>query len=241
MAQGVAWAARAFGVSCTVIVPEEAPETKVAAIERLGGRVVRVPHERWWRALVESRVEEIEGFFVHPCQDDAVMAGNGTIGREILEDLPDPDVILIPFGGGGLTVGVASAVKAQRPQTAIYPVEPETAAPLQASLAADSPREIDYRATFVDGAGGRTVLDGMWPLVREVVDGSFSVSLEETASAIRILAERNRIVVEGAGALPVAAALGGRLDGEPRKIVCVVSGGNIDAAKLSVILAGGTP
>jgi threonine dehydratase len=238
MAQGVAWAAREAGVPCTVIVPEHAPETKVAAVERLGGRVMRVSFERWWQALIDGRMEGVEGLFVHPVEDERVMAGNGTIALEVLEDLPDPDAVLIPFGGGGLTVGIASALRALRPETKVYPVEPETAAPLAASLGAGSPQEVDYRASFVDGAGARTVLAGMWPRVKEVVDGSFVVSIEETAAAVRLLAERGRVLAEGAGALGVAAALAGRAGAG--KIVCIVSGGNIDFSVLGRILAGET-
>ena len=238
MAQGVAWAAREAGVTCTVIVPEHAPQTKLEAIERLGGAIVKVAYERWWQALTESRFEGVEGLFVHPVENELVMAGNGTIGLELLEDLPDPDLVLIPFGGGGLTVGIASAVKALRPETRVYPVEPETAAPLAASLAAGSPQEVEYRASFVDGAGARTVLGKMWPLVREAADGSFIASLEETSAAVRLLAERARVVAEGAGALGVAAALSGRAG--PGKLVCIVSGGNIDSAVLAGILTNGT-
>jgi threonine dehydratase len=238
MAQGVAWAARELGVACTVVVPEHAPATKVAAVERLGGRVVRVPFERWWQAIEESSFEHEPGLFVHPVQDAAVIAGNGTIGLEIAEDLPDLDVVLVPFGGGGLATGVGSAVKALRPRARVLAVEPETAAPLAASLAAGSPQEIDYRASFVDGAGGRSVLASMWPRVREIVDGALAVSLDETARAVRMLAERNRIVAEGSSTLPVAAAL---RDDDQGKIVCVVSGGNIDPARLAAILSGEIP
>jgi threonine dehydratase len=239
MGQGLAWAAREAGIPCTVIVPEHAPQTKLAAMERLGATIVKAPYDRWWQAIAESRFEGVEGRFVHPVEDDLVMAGNGTIGLEILEDLPDPDVVLIPFGGGGLTVGIASAIRAQRPGTRIFAVEPETAAALAASLDAGSPQEVDYTPSFVDGAGARTVLPKMWPLVSEVVDGSVKVSLEETAGAVRLLADRARVIVEGAGALGVAAALsGGAGEG---KIVCVVSGGNIDFSTLSTILAGRTP
>ena len=239
MAQGVAWAARELGLLCTVVVPDHAPQTKLAAIERLGGRVVKVPFERWWQAIEESCFEGAEGLFVHPVQDAGVMAGNGTIGLEILEDLPDPDAVLVPYGGGGLTSGIASALKQLRPETRIYAIEPETAAPLAASLAAGEPREIEYRPSFVDGAGGRSVLPKMWPLVRSLVDGALTVSLDETAAAVRLLAERNRVVAEGAGALAVAAALARKP--VARKVVCIVSGGNIDPATLATILGGGTP
>ena len=239
MAQGVAWAAREAGVPATIVVPERAPQAKVAAIERLGGRVIKVPYERWWQTMEESRFEGVEGLFVHPVQDDLVMAGNGTIGLEILEDLPDADAVLIPYGGGGLTAGIASAVKALAPRTKVFAVEPETAAPLNASLAAGTPQKVEYRPSFVDGAGGPLVLPKMWSIVSGLVDGAFTASLDEAAAAIRLLAERARVIAEGAGALPVAVALSGRAGSG--KVVCVVSGGNVDFSTLAAILAGGTP
>jgi threonine dehydratase len=239
MAQGVGWAARELGIPFTVIVPDHAPETKLAAIERLGGSYVKVPFDRWWQALEERSYPGVEGFFVHPVEDEPVMAGNGTIGLEILEDLPDPDRIIVPWGGGGLFTGIASAVKALRPETELRVVELETAAPLTASLAAGEPREIDYRTSFVDGAGARAVLPKMWGLARPLIDGSDVVTLDETAAAVRLLAERVRVVAEGAGALAVAAALSGRAGGG--KIVAIVSGGNIDSSVLATILAGETP
>jgi threonine dehydratase len=239
MAQGVAWAARELGVPCTVIAPDHAPETKVAAIERLGGRVLKVPFDRWWHAIENSGFEGVEGLFLHPVENESVMAGNGTIGLEILEDLPDPDVILVPWGGGGLLVGIASAVKALRPQVQVLAVEVETAAPLNATLAAGSPQEIEYRTSFVDGAGARALLPKMWSLGEPLLDGAHVASLDETAAAIRLLAERARVIAEGAGALAPAVALSGRAGGG--KIVCIVSGGNIDFSALTTILAGETP
>jgi threonine dehydratase len=239
MAQGVAWLARELGLPATIAVPEHAPATKVAAIERLGGRVLRVPYADWWRAIETSRVEGVEGLFVHPVSDERVMAGNGTIGLEILEDLPDPDAILVPFGGGGLVSGIASAIRARRPQTRVYAVEPETGAALNAALAAGEPTEVDYRPSFVDGSGSRAVLPAMWPRVRSLVDGAFAASLEETAAAIRLLAERTRVIAEGAGALAPAVALAGRAGGG--RLVCVVSGGNIDLSTLVQILEGKIP
>jgi threonine dehydratase len=239
MAQGVAWAARELGITATIVVPEHAPEAKLSAIERLGGRVVKVPYDRWWQTIVESRFDGLDGLFVHPVQDDLVMAGNGTIGLEILEDLPDVDAVVIPWGGGGLTTGIASAVKALRPDVRIVAVEPETAAPLNATLAAGSPQEVEYQPSFVDGAGGRAVLPQMWDAARDLLDGAREVSLDDAAAAVRLLVERTRIVAEGAGALAAAAALSGDVPG--RKLVCVVSGGNIDADKLATILAGKTP
>ena len=236
MAQGVAWAARELGVPATIAVPEHAPEAKLAAIERLGGRVLPMPYDDWWQVIVTSRIDGVEGLFVHPVQDEAVMAGNGTIGLEILEDLPDPDAIVIPYGGGGLTVGIASAVKALRPQTKIYTAEPATGAALHAALAAGGPADVDYQPSFVDGSGSRRVLDSMWPLVEPLVDDAFAVPIDDTAAAVRMLAERVRVIAEGAGALAPAAALAGRAGSG--KVVCIVSGGNINLAKLAEILTG---
>jgi threonine dehydratase len=236
MAQGVAWAARELGVPATIAVPEHAPQAKLAAIERLGGRVLKLPYNDWWNVIITSHIDGIEGLFVHPVQDPGVMAGNGTIGLEILEDLPDPDAVVIPYGGGGLTVGIASAIRALRPDTKIFTAEPETGAALAAALAAGHPADVDYSASFVDGAGSRRVLDSMWPLVTPLVDGALAIPIAEAAAAVRTLAERTRVIAEGAGALAPAAALAGRAG--LGKIVCIVSGGNINLSKLSEILNG---
>jgi len=236
MAQGVAWAARTLGVSATIIVPDHAPEAKLAAIERLGGRVLKLPYDDWWNVIVTSRASGTEGLFVHPVQDAGVMAGNGTIGLEILDDLPDPDAVVIPYGGGGLTVGIASAIRALRPQTKIFTAEPDTAAALVAAFDAGKPADVDYRASFVDGSGSRRVLDSMWPLVAPLVDRALSIGVSEVAAAVRTLAERARVIAEGAGALAPAAALTGRAGSG--KVVCVVSGGNINLSKLAEILNG---
>lgn len=237
MAQGVAWAARELGVPAAIVVPEHAPDTKLAAIARLGGRVVKVSHERWWQAIVESRFEGLDGLFVHPVQDPAVMAGNGTIGLELAEQLPEIDAVIVPWGGGGLFTGIASALAAVSPETRMYAVEPETGAPLAAELAGEN--EVDYRPSFVDGAGGRALLPAMWERARPLLAGSYVASLEETAAAVRLLAERARVVAEGAGALAVAAALQHGRKGD--RIVCIVSGGNIDGRRLQAILGGSTP
>ena len=237
MAQGVAWVARELGLTATIAVPEHAPEAKLAAIERLGGQVVKLPYEDWWQAIVTSRIDGHRGLFVHPVADEAVMAGNGTIGLELLEDLADPDAIVIPYGGGGLTVGIASAVRALRPQTKIYAAEPATGAALSAALAAGAPTDVDYRPSFVDGAGSRRVLDSMWPRVKPLVDAAFPVPIADAAAAVRLIAERVRVMAEGAGALATAAALAGRAGSG--KIVCIVSGGNINLAKMREILGGG--
>ena len=236
MAQGVAWCARAMGVPCTVVVPDDAPQTKLAAIRRLGGSIVPVPFPRWWAALQEHRFEGIEGRFVHPVSDTEVMAGNGTIGLELLDDLPEMDAVVIPFGGGGLSTGIASALRARGSRARIYAAEVETAAPLSASLAAGEPRTIERRPSFVDGIGGQGVLPEIWPLACRLLDGALVVSLEEIAAAMRLLSERARVVAEGAGAAPVAAALAGAAGGG--RVVCIVSGGNIDPAVLARILAG---
>jgi threonine dehydratase len=239
MGQGLAWAAREVGVPCTVVVPESAAETKLAAIERLGGKVVKVPYERWWEAMETSTTPSASGPFVHPVENEGMMAGNGTIGIEILEDLPDPDAILVPFGGGGLSVGIASAVKALRPHVPVFAVEPQPAAAFTASFAAGEPREVEGTQTFVDGSGSPRLLPKMWPLAREALDGAFPVPIDDAAAAVRLLVNRARIVAEGAGALALAAALAGR--GGTGKVVCIVSGGNIDEAKLRTILSGKTP
>jgi threonine dehydratase len=230
MAQGVAWNARRLGISCTVIVPDHAPETKLAAIERLGGKFIKVPFDEWWQVLVTQHYPGMEGFFVHPVSDPAVMAGNGTIGLEILEDLPDVNTILIPYGGGGLSCGIASAVRALKLDTKIYACEVETSAAFAAALAAGEITKIDYQPSFVDGIGGSSVLVDMWTRVRTLLDGSLVVSLSAVAEAIRLLAERNHVIAEGAGATPVAVALAGKAGSG--KVVCVVSGGNIDFEKL---------
>jgi threonine dehydratase len=236
MAQGVAWVARELGLPATIAVPEHAPQAKLAAIERLGGRVLKLPYDDWWQVIVNSRVDGVEGLFVHPVQDPGVMAGNGTIGLEILEDLPDPDAIVIPYGGGGLTTGIASAVKALRPATKIFTAEPEGGAALVAAFAAGHPVDIDYRASFVDGSGSRRVLDTMWPHVAGLVDQALAMGVDEVAATVRILAERVRVIAEGAGALAPAAALSGRAG--TGKVVCIVSGGNINLGKLAEILTG---
>jgi len=239
MAQGVAYLARELGVPCTVIVPDHAPRTKLAAVERLGARIVAVPFDRWWQVLVEHGHPEHDGLFVHPVSDPHVMAGNGTVALEILDELPDVDAILVPYGGGGLSTGIAAAARAIDPRVRIHPCEVETAAPLAASRAAGRAVTIDYTPSFVDGIGGRSVLAEMWPLASTLLDDALVVSLEEVAAAVRLLVERVRVVAEGAGATPVAAALRGVP--EATCVVCVVSGGNIDAEKLAGVLRGEIP
>jgi threonine dehydratase len=234
MAQGVAWNARKLGIPCTVIAPVSAPETKVRAIERLGGRVIKVSFDEWWRAFADRSYPGIEGTFIHAFDDPHVMAGNGTIGLEILEDLPAVDAIVIPWGGGGLACGIASAVRQSHSNCKIFAAEVSTAAPLAASLEAGSAQQINYTPSFVDGIGGKMVFPRMFELARNLIDSSLVAELDQVAQALRLLVERNRIVPEGAGACPVACALSGRAG--TGKIVCVVSGGNIDSAKLANLL-----
>jgi threonine dehydratase len=195
-----------------------------------------VPYDVWWQTMVDRRYEGLDGLFVHPVEDDTVMAGNGTIGLELCEDLAEFDTVIVPWGGGGLTTGIASALKALRPDVRVVTAEPETGAPLAAALAAGGPTEIEFEPSFVDGAGGRALLPTMWDRARGLVDEAVAVPLDEVAEAIRLLASRVRVVAEGAGALALAAAR--EREGT---IVCIVSGGNIDAAVLARILAGETP
>jgi threonine dehydratase len=239
MAQGVAWQARKLGIPCAVVAPDHAPATKIAAIERLGARVIRVPFAEWFQILETRRHPGMEGFFIHPVSDRPVIEGNGTIGLEILEDLPDTDVVIAPYGGGGLSCGIASALRALRPQARVLACEVETAAPLAASLAAGAPTRVTYTPTFIDGMGGPFVLADMWPMASALLAGSLVLTVDQIAAAVRLLAERQRVIAEGAGAAPVAAALTGRAGSG--KIVCVVSGGNIDSTRLVKILSGATP
>jgi threonine dehydratase len=223
MAQGVAWAAREAGVPARVIVPVEAPRAKLDRIEALGGEIIPVTHEEWWQAMVERGRDGVDGLFVAPAAEEAVMAGNGSIGLELAEDAPEFDTVVVPWGGGGLTTGIASALKALRPQVRVVTAEPETGAPLAAAFAAGEPREIEFRASWVDGAGGRALLPGMWERARELVDEAVAVPLDEVAEAVRLLAARTHVVAEGAGALALAVALQ-----RDDRCVCIVSGGNID-------------
>ena len=227
MAQGVAWIARSMNIPCTVIVPDHAPQTKLDAITRLGAQYIKVPFNDWWQVLVTRQFEGMKGFFVHPVSDLKVIAGNGTVGMEILEDLPDVDSVIVPYGGGGLISGIASAIKTLKPGTKIFASEVETAAPLFPSLAKGEPVKINYTPSFVDGMGSGGILAEMWELVSHLVDDSIVLSLQQIADAIKLLAERSRVIAEGAGGSSVAAALTGKAG--TGKIVCVISGGNIDA------------
>ena len=235
MAQGLAWAARKHGASCSVVVPDGAPATKLDAVRRLGAEIVSLPYAEWWDVLATHRYAPLEpARFVHPVSDVGVMAGNGTIGLEIMEDLVDIDAVLVPYGGGGLSCGIAAAIRASRPEVAVYGCEVETAAPLRAAFEAGHAVESPRTPTFVDGIGAPTVLAEMWPAAKRLLAGSLVVSLAEVEAAIRLLAERAAVVAEGAGAASVAACLKG-VRGH-RRVVCVVSGGNIDSSVLARIL-----
>ena len=234
MAQGVAWCARTLGISCTVIAPATAPETKISAIERLGGRVIKVSFEEWWRAFAERSYPGIDGAFIHSFDDENVMAGNGTIALEILEDLPDVDAVIIPWGGGGLTCGIASALRELRPVCKIFTAEVSTAAPLAASFAAGAPTEIEYQPSWVDGIGAKAVFPQMFERAQKLIDGALVADLSSVAGALRLMVQHKHIVPEGAGACPVACSLSA--NAPLGKIVCIVSGGNVDLTKLVRLL-----
>ena len=241
MAQGVAWGARALGIPCTVVVPDTAPATKLAAIERLGARVDKRSFDAWWRVIAEHGDLGLPGTFIHPFADNDVMAGNATIALEIEEDLPNAAAILVPYGGGGLACGIASGARAiwtERPPR-VYACEVDSASPLDVALRAGQPATASYVPSFVDGIGSKRVADEMWPLVRTLLEGAIVVPVRAVADAVRLLVERVRVVAEGAGAAAVAAALTGQV--KPGPIVCIVSGGNIDVAKLALILRGELP
>ncbi len=236
MAQGVAFCARRMGVPATVVTPDTAPATKIRAVERLGGRVIQVPFAEWWRTFETRAFDGVDATFIHAFDDPDVMAGNGTIALELLEDLPDLDAVVIPWGGGGLSCGIASVLRKQAPHVRIYAAEIETAAPLAASLATGEPRTVDYTPSFVDGIGSKMVFANMFQYARNLLDGSSVVTLDEAARAMKLAAERNRVIVEGAAACAIAAALSGRAG--TGKVVAIVSGGNIDLDRFAQLTAG---
>jgi len=234
MAQGVAFCARRMGIPATIVAPETAPATKICAVERMGGRVIKVPFADWWRTFETRSFPGVDATFIHAFDDPHVMAGNGTIGLELLEDLPDLDAVVIPWGGGGLACGIASVLRARAPRVKIYAAEIETAAPLAASLAAGEPRTVDYQPSFVDGIGAKLVFPNMFGHARKLLDGSLVVTLKEAAHAMKMVAERNRVILEGASACAVAAALSGRAGSG--NVVAIASGGNIDLDKFAQLV-----
>jgi len=234
MAQGVAFCARRLGIPATIVAPDTAPRAKIGAVERMGGRVILAPFADWWRTFETRSYPGVDATFIHAFDDPDVMAGNGTIALELLEDLPDLDAVVIPWGGGGLSCGIAAVLRALAPRVRIYAAEVETAAPLAASLAAGEPRTVEYRPSFVDGIGSKTVFANMFELARTLLDGSLVVTLVEAAQAMKLAAERNRVIVEGAAACAIAAAFLGRAGAG--KVVAIVSGGNIDLEKFSELV-----
>ena len=236
---GLAYAARQLDLPVTIVAPDTAAAAKTDALRALGATVVRVPFDEWWQVLTTRRFDGAGGVFFHPVAMNEVVAGNATIGAEIIEDLDRFDAVVVPFGGGGLISGIGSVMRRLRPGVRMIAAEAETAGPAAAALAAGAPVQVSHTPSFVDGIGSSTVLDEMWPLVRQTVDAAASVSLDEIAATIRLLASRHHVIAEGAGASSVAAALSGKAG--TGDIVCIVSGGNIDAAKLGPILAGQTP
>ena len=236
MAQGVAWCARTLGIPCTAIMPEDAPHTKIEAVKRLGAHVLMVPFAEYQQIQRTKKCEGVAGLLIHPFADRTVMAGNGTIGLEVLNTLPEVDTVIVPYGGGGLACGIASAFRSAKPETQIFASEVQTAAPLAASLKMGHPTHVPFQPSFVSGIGAPFVFPEMWPLASELLSGSFVVSLREVVNAIRLLAERNHIIVEGAGAVAVAAALARKTD--MGKTICIVSGGCIDSNVMAQILKG---
>jgi len=233
--QGVAYAARKFGIPSTVVAIETAPQTKLDRMRALGARIVPVSYEQAWVAAEAHAFEGIEGTFVHPFDNDDFIAGHGTMGLEILEDLPEVRTVIAAIGGGGLITGVGSAIKAKRPDVKVLGAEPETAAPYALSLREGGPRRFpDWQASFVDGAGGKSVTERMWQRMRPVTDGAITITLDQTRDAMRTIAEKSRTIAEGAGALALAAALTGKAGEGP--IVCIVSGGNIDLDKFAELV-----
>jgi threonine dehydratase len=238
MAQGMAWSAWHLGVRpATAFVPDTAPEAKLGAIANLGCNVRKVPYDEWWSIMRDGERPGARGTFIHPFADERVMAGNGTIALEVIEDLPDVDTILVPWGGGGLTCGIAAATRALKPAVRVFACEVAGAAPLAASLAMGEPTVIDNARSFVDGIGGRGVFPEIWPIARELVSGALRTPVAQVAGAVRLIAQRARCVAEGAGAAPLAAALASAKP-EWKRVVCIVSGGNIDAQVFADIITG---
>jgi threonine dehydratase len=239
MAQGVAYAAKQLGIKATVLLPPDAAKNKVAALERLNAKIKFLPDDEWWQVINQHGHADIPGKFIHPVASQDVLAGDATVGLEIFEDLPDVDTVLVPFGGGGLACGIASAFRELKPNVKVMGSESEHCAPLTAAFAAGHPVQLPIPRTFISGIGVGIVLDQMWPLAKELIDGTVVASERDISNTIRILIERHRVIAEGAGAAPIAAALQGK--GGSGKVVCVISGGNLDSKFLIDILQGKMP
>jgi threonine dehydratase len=237
--QGLALAARRLGIPATLVVPDGAAQTKLNALNELGAKVICLPFDQWWGVLTSRQCPGQRGTFVHPVAENAVLAGNATIGAEILEDLPECDAIAVPFGGGGLICGIGSVMRRSKPGVRMLVVESEAAQPAAAALKNGGPVAVPHLKSFVDGMGSTTVLPEMWPLLQVIADAATSVSFVEIAAAVRLLAQRHHVIAEGAGAASLAAAMAGRAGAG--NIVCIISGGNIDPPKLAAILNGQNP
>lgn len=239
MAYGMAWAANRLGVPMAAYMYAGAPQTKIDGVRRLGGEVRFISLETWWQYIIGADRPDFPELLINPVIDQAVLSGNGSIGMEIVEDLPEVDVVLTPYGGGSMTSGVASAVKALRPEAKIFAVEDENAAPVTAALAAGRIVDIETRPSFVKSIGGPSLVPQLWPVARELIDGAVTVSLEQVTAAMRLLFAKSKVVAEGAGAASLAAALAS--PDATGNVVCVISGGNVDAEAYSTVLAGGIP
>jgi threonine dehydratase len=237
--QGLAFAARELGIPATIVMPEGAAQTKANALAELGAKIIRKPFDEWWTVLTGRRCEGEQGVFVHPVAEQAVLAGNATIGAEIIEELPECDAVLVPFGGGGLISGIGSVMRRVRPAARMVLVESEAAQPAAAALKNNGPVRVAHRQSFVDGMGSSAVLDEMWPLVRQVTDQACCVTFGQIVEAVRLLAARHHVIAEAAGAASLACALAGQAG--KGNIVCIISGGNMDAAKMGAILNGLSP
>jgi threonine dehydratase len=234
--QGLAFAARRLGIRATLVVPEGAAQTKRNALAELGAKVISLPFDDWWTVLTSRTCEGERGIFVHPVAENAVLAGNATIAAEILEELPDCDAVAVPFGGGGLICGIGSVMRRLKPDVRMIAVESEAAQPAAAALRAGGPVKVPHRQSFVDGMGSSTVLPEMWPLVKQIADAAACVSFAQIADAIRVLALRQHVIAEAAGAASLAAALSGQAG--KGNVVCIISGGNMDPVRLAAILNG---
>ena len=233
-----AFLAREHGLQATVLVPDDLPAAKLAMLEALGAEVLRLAFADWWQVVLQRGLPGRAETYID-ADGPGALAGAATLGLEIHEQLPDADAVLAAWGGGALACGLASVIKAARPRAKMIACELETAQPLTAALAAGAPVEVPYSGSFVSGMGSTEVLPSVWPLARELIDTTAVVSLKAVCDAIRIVLDTNGVVAEGAGAVPVAAALAGQ--GGKGKLVCVVSGGNLGDQALASIKAGTIP
>jgi threonine dehydratase len=236
-AQAVAYAARLVGASARSRLPDTTPRAKIDAIEAYGMEPVFMPGDELFDWMLSAGWEGEPYTFLHPWVEPLMVAGSATVGLEIFDELPDVDTVFISVGGGGLICGVGSALKALNPGIRVVAVQPEACAPIRACLAAGQPVWVDPEPTLCDGLGVPLVTDEMWPLLRSVVDETVEISEEQVEDAIRRLALDNKLVVEGAGAASLAAALATPIEQRGRS-VCVLSGGSIDGDTFAAIVGG---